>query len=166
MLTIRQEVFILTHEDWLSKTIEMAVENVKKGGGPFAAIVVRNGKIIGKGTNQVHILHDPSAHAEMWAIREACEAQQSIDLSDCVLYASGEPCPMCLGAAYWSTVGSIYYACGKQEASEEAGFPNPLERYFTDQQLPGEQRLVPFIQVACENALEPFFEWQKATERK
>ncbi|QTD43417.1 nucleoside deaminase [Sporosarcina sp. Te-1] len=154
------------HEQWLSQTIEMAVENVKNGGGPFAAIVVRDGKIIGKGTNQVHVLHDPSAHAELLAIRQACETLQSIDLSDCVLYASGEPCPMCLGAAYWSTVGHIYYACGKQEVSEQTDFQNPLDRYFTDQKLPGDQRLVPFVQVTCKNALAPFYEWQKTTEQK
>ncbi|MBB4825112.1 guanine deaminase [Sporosarcina luteola] len=156
----------MAHEQWLSLTIEMAVDNVKSGGGPFAAIVVRDGNIIGKGTNQIHVLHDPSAHAELLAIREACATLQTIDLSDCILYASGEPCPMCLGAAYWSSVGQIYYACGKQDALEETGFPNPLDRYFTDQKLPGDHRLVPFIQVTCQHALAPFYEWQKTTEQK
>ena len=90
----------MTHEKWLHQTINMAVENVKQGGGPFAAVVVKDGRIIGKGTNLVHLQNDPSAHAELLAIREACKTLSSMDLSDCILYASGEPCPMCLGAAY------------------------------------------------------------------
>ena len=111
----------MKHEDWLAKTIEMAIDNVNRDGGPFAAIIVKNGEVIGSGTNRVHIDHDPSAHAEMIAIREACAKLQTTDLSDCILYASGEPCPMCLGAAYWSTVGHIYYACSKTDAHQQSG---------------------------------------------
>lgn len=151
----------MVHEKWLEKVVTMAVENVKDGGGPFAALVVKDGEIIGSGTNLVHLQHDPSAHAELLAIREACTVLESIDLSDCVLYASGEPCPMCLGAAYWSTVGEIYYACSKVEAESGAGYPNPLENYFTDQDKSPEQRDVPFIQVQTGNALSPFHEWNK-----
>ena len=88
------------HEKWLQHTIEMAVTNVIEGEGPFAAIIVKEGKIIGSGTNLVHLHNDPSAHAELLAIREACSYLATTDLSDCILYASGEPCPMCLGAAY------------------------------------------------------------------
>lgn len=151
----------MAHEMWLEKTVSLAVENVKNGGGPFAALVVKDGEIIGSGTNLVHLQNDPSAHAELLAIREACAVLESIDLSDCVLYASGEPCPMCLGAAYWSTVGEIYYACSKLEAGSGAGYPNPLENYFTDQDKSPEQREVPFIQVKTRNALSPFHEWNK-----
>jgi guanine deaminase len=151
----------LTHEKWLSQTIETAIQNVKNGGGPFAAIVVKDGKIIGRGTNRVHVQHDPSAHAELLAIREACSALKSIDLSDCILYASGEPCPMCLGAAYWATVGSIYYACSKTEALNGAGFTNPLNNFFTDQQESPENRAVPFIQLKASHALAPFQEWNR-----
>ncbi len=151
----------MTHENWLTKTVEMAVENVKKGGGPFAAIVVKDGKIIGSGTNLVHLQNDPSAHAELLAIREACATLESVDLSDCVLYASGEPCPMCLGAAYWSTVGEIYYACSKAEADSGAGYANPLARYFTDQNEDPDKREVPFIHIKTESALSPFQEWNR-----
>lgn len=151
----------MKHEDWLAITIDKAIDNVKRGGGPFAAIVVKDGEIIGEGTNRVHIDFDPSAHAEMIAIREACAKLQTTDLSDCILYASGEPCPMCLGAAYWSTVGCIYYACSKTDAHNKAGFANPLETYFSDQQKNPADRLVPFIHFSAKNAIEPFLEWNR-----
>lgn len=151
----------MEHTDWLAKTVEMAVQNVKDGGGPFAAIIVKDGKIIGSGTNQVHIHIDPSAHAELLAIREACKELGSIDLSDCTLYASGEPCPMCLGAAYWSTVGSIHYACSKTQALYEANYSNPLANFFADQAVVAEQRSVPFIQTNTKNAVAPFHEWNR-----
>ncbi|MFS0577405.1 nucleoside deaminase [Sporosarcina sp. 179-K 3D1 HS] len=154
----------MNHENFLNETIEMALDNVQKGGGPFAAIVVKKGQIIGRGTNRVHIDNDPSAHAELLAIREACSFLGTIDLSDCVLYASGEPCPMCLGAAYWSTVGTIYYACSKAEALEEAQFTNPLAAYFPDQSKAPEDRQVPFIQIKTSDALSPFHEWNRLHE--
>lgn len=150
----------MTHEIWLQQTVQMAVENVKQGGGPFAAIVVKDGRIIGSGTNQVHLHHDPSAHAELLAIREACASLSSTDLSNCVLYASGEPCPMCLGAAYWANVGTIYYACSKVDAFTETGFGNPLSTFFSDQNEAPENRYVPFIQLKTEDALAPFNEWK------
>lgn len=155
----------MTHEKWLQKTIDMAIENVRDGGGPFAAIVVRNGQVIGTGTNLVHQHHDPSAHAELIAIREACKTLSSIDLSDCVLYASGEPCPMCLGAAYWATVGKVYYACSKTEALEGADFGNPLDSFFQDQQEAPENRAIPFIQLSAKESLAPFHEWNRMNKK-
>lgn len=149
----------MKHSKWLEETIQMALENVDNGGGPFAAIVVKNGEIIGQGTNLVHVNNDPSAHAELLAIREACATLSSTDLSDCVLYASGEPCPMCLGAAYWATVGKIYYACSKADALDGAGFGNPLSTFFSDQNISAEKRSVPFIQHKVEGFLAPFNEW-------
>ncbi|MFD1205565.1 MULTISPECIES: nucleoside deaminase [Sporosarcina] len=151
----------MTHNEWLQTTIDMAIKNVQDGGGPFAAIVVKDGKIIGQGTNRVHIENDPSAHAELLAIREACSALQTVDLSDCVLYASGEPCPMCLGAAYWSTIGEIYYAASKVDAENGAGHPNPLSQFFSDQLKQPEERKVPFIHMKTERALEPFLAFRK-----
>lgn len=151
----------MTHEKWLDKTIQMAVENVKNGGGPFAAIVVKGGEVIGSGTNCVHLHNDPSAHAELLAIREACAHLQSTDLSSAVLYASGEPCPMCLGAAYWSNVGQVYYTCSKNDAFEGTGFPNLLENYFPDQQKEPEKRQIPFVHIQTDDALAPFLEWKK-----
>ncbi|MHA6259896.1 nucleoside deaminase [Sporosarcina sp. CAU 1771] len=146
----------MTHEKWLQQTIQMAVDNVKQGEGPFAAIVVKDGVIIGRGTNQVLLQTDPSAHAELLAIREACKVVGTTDLSDCVLYASGEPCPMCLGASYWANVGAIYYACSKTDAATEADFNNPLHMFFSDQSQQPEQRKVPFVHLKTENYLDPF----------
>ncbi|AOV06610.1 nucleoside deaminase [Sporosarcina ureilytica] len=151
----------MNHKSWLDKTVQMAVKNVKNGGGPFAAIVVKDGEIIGSGTNLVHQHHDPSAHAELLAIREACAKLASIDLSSATLYASGEPCPMCLGAAYWASIGHIYYACSKNEALQHANFPNPLAEYFPDQEKAPEDRQVPFIQIETDDARSPFHEWNK-----
>lgn len=150
----------MTNEKWLQQTVQMAVDNVQQGGGPFAAIVVKDGRIIGSGVNQVHLHNDPSAHAELLAIREACSALASTDLSDCVLYASGEPCPMCLGAAYWASVGTIYYACSKADAFNETGFDNPLSMFFSDQHESPTNRHVPFIQLQTPDALAPFNEWK------
>ncbi|WP_153732324.1 nucleoside deaminase [Sporosarcina obsidiansis] len=151
----------MNDEKWLEQTVEMAVENVANGGGPFAAIVVRNGEIIGSGTNLVESTCDPSAHAELLAIKEACAKLQTLDLSDCVLYASGEPCPMCLGAAYWSAVGKILYSCSKQDAFKEVGFTNPVHAFYSDQQLSPEKRSIPFIQQKTLHSTKPFIEWKK-----
>ena len=151
----------MSHNKWLDKTVLMAIENVSKGGGPFAAIVVKDEEVIGMGTNLVHSKHDPSAHAELEAIREACAVLASTDLSSTVLYASGEPCPMCLGAAYWANVGAIYYACSKTEALTGTGFGNPLSTFFTDQNELPENRSVPFFQVKTEYSLAPFQKWKQ-----
>lgn len=156
--------WMMTHEQWLAVTIEMALHNVATGGGPFAAIVVKDGEIVGKGTNLVHLNYDPSAHAELIAIREACMTLQSTDLSDCFLYASGEPCPMCLGAAYWATVGNIFYACSKDEAKKGAAFPNPLQHYFTDQKQAPSERQIPFNHLPVANALAPFSKWNEVNK--
>lgn len=142
----------------------MAINNVKTGGGPFAAIVVKDGKVIGKGTTLVHENHDPSAHAELIAIREACAYLASTDLSDCTLYASGEPCQMCLGAANWATVGRIYYACSKKDAKNGANYGNSLESFYFDQEKPVEKRTIPFVQLKTADALKPFLEWNRLKE--
>ena len=153
----------MIHSKWLDKTIEMAIDNVRNGGGPFAAIVVKDGEIIGTGTNLVHVNNDPSAHAELLAIREACATLSSIDLSDCVLYASGEPCPMCLGAAYWSTVGNIYYACSKTDALEGANFDNPLAS-FIPIKLKNPKTGNSFHSNENRNSLAPFQEWNRKND--
>ncbi|WP_339253347.1 nucleoside deaminase [Sporosarcina sp. FSL W8-0480] len=152
----------MKHEKWLQQTIDMAIANVEGGGGPFAAIIVKDGKVIGSGTNRVHINHDPSAHAELLAIREACATLGRINLSDCILYASGEPCPMCLGAAYWSSVGHIYYACSKTDATLHAGFPNPLNTFYSDQQKEPTKRQIPFTHYNTDRALQPFEKWNNS----
>lgn len=155
----------MKHQEWLTYTVELAVVNVQNGGGPFAAILVKDGEIIGLGVNPPSTVNDPTAHAELLAIQEACAHLQTHDLSDCVLYASGEPCPMCLGASYWATVGQIFYACSKEEAHQAIGFADPLIEFFTDQQLSPEKRSVPFIQNKITDATKPFLVWDQQQSR-
>jgi guanine deaminase len=111
-----------TDKHYLQQAIELAEENVRTGkGGPFGAIVVKNDEIIAQGTNTVTLSNDPTAHAEIAAIRKACEVLGSFQLEDCTLYSSCEPCPMCLGAIYWTRLKRLVFAADKQQA-EKAGF--------------------------------------------
>jgi guanine deaminase len=152
-----------THEQWLEEVVRIAVENVERGGGPFAALVVRGGEVVGQGVNEVQVHSDPTAHAELLAIREACTKLNSTDLSDSILYASGEPCPMCMGAIYWAKPKAVYFACSKKEAGQAAGFPDPLgmfyEEMYSRSRTP-EERSVPVYKLAPANHLAPFHRWK------
>ncbi len=107
----------MKHEDFMRRAIELAVENVKNDGGPFGAVIVRNGEIVATGVNRVTANNDPTAHAEVSAIREACTKLGTFDLSGCVIYTSCEPCPMCLGAIYWAHLDKIYYGANQHDAA-------------------------------------------------
>jgi guanine deaminase len=109
----------------LRRALELAAKSIKEGGGPFGALITRDGKIISEGSNRVVLSHDPTAHAEIIAIRRASAAIRSHDLSGCVIYASCEPCPMCLGAIYWSGIQKVVYASDRKDASG-AGFNDNL----------------------------------------
>lgn len=111
--------------DWLAEAIALAEENVAAGGGPFGALVLRDGVVIGRGANRVTATNDPTAHAEVVAIREACGALGDFSLRGCVLVASCEPCPMCLTAALWSRVDEILYAADRHTAAR-AGFDDSV----------------------------------------
>ena len=128
----------MSHNEFMQQAIELAYENTKKKKGkPFGALIVKDGKIIAKGVNDVLETHDPTAHAELQAIREACRILGTSNLSDCELYASGEPCPMCLSAIYWASLKNVYYAYTAEE-EEEAGLGT---KYVYDQiALPKEER--------------------------
>ena len=141
-------------EEYMQMAIELAKENVEKGnGGPFGAIIVRNGEIISTGTNNVTSLNDPTAHAEVTAIRNACKALKSFQLDDCEIYSSCEPCPMCLGAIYWARPKALYFAADKNDAAK-AGFDdsfiykeielNYSDRYILTQQINAKDKLKPF----------------------
>lgn len=153
----------MNHQKWLDEAIQMAVNNVKSGGGPFAAIVVQQDRVVGTGVNSIHLNSDPTAHAELLAIQEACIKLGTTDLSDCVLYASGEPCPMCMGAIYWAKPKAVYYACSKQEAAEAVAFPDPLAHYYSELQQQPEKRSIPLHKVDSEQSLEPFKTWRQLT---
>ena len=110
----------MTNEELMREAIRLSVENVKNGGGPFGAVIARNGEIVATGVNRVTPLHDPTAHAEVSAIRAACSKLNTFDLSGCEIFTSCEPCPMCLGAIYWAHLDRIYYGNDQKDAAGSA----------------------------------------------
>jgi guanine deaminase len=151
------------HEAYLRRAIRLAVDNVRQGrGGPFGAIVVRDGTVIGEGANHVTAANDPTAHAEIVAIREACRKLGRFDLRGCTLYASCEPCPMCLGAVYWARLDALYFAAGRDDAAA-AGFDDSL--IYAQAGLPPEVRSIPTRALLRDEGLEPFTLW-RATASK
>jgi tRNA(Arg) A34 adenosine deaminase TadA len=130
--------------DFIERAIDLAIEGIGKGGGPFGAVITRNGKIIAEAYNEVVFMNDPTAHAEILAIRKASEATGSHILNDCTLYASCEPCPMCLGAIYWSGISAVYFASGRKDASE-AGFGDDF--FYSEMMLDPEKRKIRFCRV-------------------
>ena len=150
-------------QQFMMAAIEQSLIAIKgKKGGPFGAVVVKNGIIIGSGYNQVTKLNDPTAHAEIVAIRAACKALKSFQLDGCEIYTSCEPCPMCMGAIYWARPSKVYYANTKKDAAD-AGFDDQfIESEF---ELPPAERKIPMIQFMREEAIHAFEEW-KAKENK
>lgn len=148
----------------MAKAIALAIENVQSGrGGPFGAVIVRDNQIIATGTNLVTTTNDPTAHAEIVAIREACRVLHSFQLSGCDVYASCEPCPMCLSALYWARPNRIYYA-GTREDAARAGFD---DSYIHQQlALPLSQRALPMTQIMREEALAPLRDWERKPDRQ
>ena len=134
----------------------------KNTGGPFGAIVVKNGEIIGRGNNAVTTTNDPTAHAEVMAIREACANLNTFQLDGCEIYTSCEPCPMCLGAIYWARTSKLYYACSKSDAAA-AGFDDDF--IYKEIDLPGSERKIAFVQLLQEEAQEIFSEWIKKEDK-
>jgi len=144
-------------------TLEMAVKNVEEGrGGPFAAIVVRNDEIIGKGANSVTTSNDPTAHAEVNAIRDACKNLNEFQLNDCEIYCSCEPCPMCLGAIFWARPAKVYYAATKTEASN-AGFDDSF--IYKQIDILPEKRSIPFVHLPDEKLEVPFDAWKLKNDK-
>jgi guanine deaminase len=147
---------------FLQQAIEIAVDNVRRGGGPFGALVVKDGVVIAAGANQVTRTNDPTAHAEMVAIREACRVLGDFQLSGCDVYSSCEPCPMCLGALYWARPTCIYFAATKDEAAA-AGFDDSF--IYREIQVPLSQRSIPILHVSDEHANRPFEEWAAKSDK-
>ena len=143
--------------------VDLAFEGMKNhGGGPFGAVVVKDGKIIGQGHNSVTATQDPTAHAEIMAIREACKALDHFQLTGCDLYTTCEPCPMCLGAIYWARPDRVYYACTKEDAAN-AGFDDAF--VYKEIDLSPESRQIPFIPVENKKALKLFQDWVDNPDR-
>jgi len=147
----------MTPEQFMSRAIAIAAGNAASGaGGPFGAIVVCRGEIVAEGVNLVTSTNDPTAHAEVVAIRRACAARVSFQLHDCELYTSCEPCPMCLGAIYWARPAAIYYA-GTHRDAAAAGFDDSFI-YQQTRMAPGE-RAIPMKRLLAEAGEEPFRSW-------
>jgi tRNA(Arg) A34 adenosine deaminase TadA len=143
---------------FMARAIQLSLENVRSGrGGPFGAVVVRNGVIIGEGTNQVTSINDPTAHAEMLAIREACNKLGAFTLESCEIYTSCEPCPMCLGAIYWAHLARIYFANAAEDASK-IGFDDSL--IYREIVQPPSQRKIPMIHLKSDEASAAFRAWE------
>jgi tRNA(Arg) A34 adenosine deaminase TadA len=147
----------------MARAIALSLENVRTGaGGPFAAVVVKDGEIIAEGANAVTTTNDPTAHAEVVAIREACRKLKSFDLSGCEIYTSCEPCPMCLGAIYWARPARVYFANSAADAAQ-AGFDDAF--IYQEIGRPHPERAIPMIQLAQDGALAAFRVWQQKEDK-
>ena len=148
------------HEKFMARAIELAQAGVDEDlGGPFGCVIVKDGAIVGEGNNRVTSTLDPTAHAEIVAIREACENLHSFQLEDCVIYTSCEPCPMCLGAIYWARVGKLYFASTREDAAA-AGFDD--SSIYAEIPLPAPERRIPMVQTMREEGAVAFEAWAKA----
>jgi guanine deaminase len=143
---------------FMAEAIALSVENVRRGGGPFGCVIVRDGKVIARGVNQVTETNDPTAHAEIVAIRAACQALHGFQLTGCEVYTSCEPCPMCLAAIYWSRPERIYFGNSKEDAAA-AGFDDSL--IYQEIPLPHQQRRIPIHQMMSSEAKTAFDVWAK-----
>lgn len=149
---------------FMQEAIRLSLETIQNGtGGPFGAVVVKQGAIIAHGSNQVLASKDPTAHAEVVAIRNACQNLGRFELDDCELYTSCEPCPMCLGAIYWAHISKVYYANTHQDAAA-IGFDDAF--IYKELQRPLGQRQIPMIQLLPQEAKAAFIAWQKLENKK
>ena len=149
-------------KEYMREAIRLADESVKRGGGPFGAVIVKNGEIVAGSANSVTLDNDPTAHAEVNTIRQACKKLGTFDLSDCVIYTSCEPCPMCLGAIYWAHITRIYYGNTKKDAAA-IDFADDFIYKELEQHV--EERAVPLIPLLRDEALETFRAWEAKQDK-
>ena len=148
--------------EFMKRAIELSVESVKKGGGPFGCIIVKNGEIVSEGSNKVTLTNDPTAHGEIVAIRNACKKINNFNLSGCELYSTCEPCPMCLSAIYWARIEKIYYANTREDA-KKIDFDDSL--IYSELQKNINGRKIPMVQMMRSEALKAFELWDKKTDK-
>jgi guanine deaminase len=147
----------------MARALALSLENVRSGrGGPFGAVIVRGGEIIAEGVNCVTATNDPTAHAEMVAIREACRKLQSFELSDCEIYTSCEPCPMCLGAIYWARPARVYFANSAADAAR-AGFDDAF--IYKELSVAHAGRKIPMIRLRHDEAPAAFCAWREKSDK-
>ena len=148
--------------EFMKRAIELSIENVNKGGGPFGCVIVKNEKIVSEGSNKVTSTNDPTAHGEIVAIREACKKLNNFNLSESELYSTCEPCPMCLSAIYWAHIDKIYYANTREDA-RKIDFDDSL--IYSELQRNIHERRIPMIQMMRNEALKAFELWNKKTDK-
>ena len=158
----QKDATTMTQEELMRKAIELSEENVANGGGPFGAVISRNGEIIATGVNRVTSAHDPTAHAEVSAIRAACKKLGTFDLSGCEIYTSCEPCPMCLGAIYWSHIDKMYYGNNKADA-KRIGFDDSF--IYDEIALSPEYRKLSSENLLPEEASKAFRMWTEKDDK-
>ena len=149
-------------EKFMRKAIALSIKNIQKRGGPFGAVIVKNNKIIANGTNHVTAHNDPTAHAEVIAIRKACHKLGTFDLSDCQIYSSCEPCPMCLGAIYWAHIDRLFYGNTKADA-RNIDFDDSI--IYDEIALPLENRKLKSTQMLAEEAILAFRIWSETLDK-
>lgn len=152
----------MTKEELMQRAIELSINSVRNGGGPFGAVIAREGEIIAEGSNGVTIYNDPTAHAEVTAIRKACEKLGTFELKGCEIYTSCEPCPMCLGAIYWAHLDKIYYANDRKDAAD-IGFDDDF--IYQEIEVKPQYRKKPSEILMREEGLEAFRIWNKKTDK-
>lgn len=152
----------MEHKDFMRQAIALAVENVAAGGGPFGAVIVKNGEVVSTGVNRVTSNNDPTAHAEVNAIRAACAKLGTFDLGGCVLYTSCEPCPMCLGAIYWAHIDKIFYGANQHDAAS-VGFDDSF--IYRELELEPSKRHKPVENILPDEALAPFNAWREKSDK-
>lgn len=152
----------MTKEELMQRAIELSINSVRNGGGPFGAVIAREGEIIAEGSNGVTIYNDPTVHAEVTAIRKACEKLGTFELKGCEIYTSCEPCPMCLGAIYWAHLDKIYYANDRKDAAD-IGFDDDF--IYQEIEVKPQYRKKPSEILMREEGLEAFRIWNKKTDK-
>ena len=150
------------NDKFMKRAIELSIDNVDKGGGPFGCVIVKDEKIVAEGVNKVTTLNDPTAHGEVVAIRDACKKLNIINLKGSELYSSCEPCPMCLSAIYWARIDKIYYANTREDAQkidfDDSSIYSELKKNI-------EERKIPMVQMMRNEALKAFDLWDKKTDK-
>ena len=148
--------------EFMKRAIELSLESVNKGGGPFGCVIVKDDKIVSEGSNKVTSSKDPTAHGEIVAIREACKKINNFSLSGFELYSSCEPCPMCLSAIYWARIDKVYFANTRQDA-QKIDFDDSL--IYSEFQKNIDKRKIPMVQMMRSEALKAFELWDKKTDK-
>ena len=149
-------------ETFMRRALALACESVASGGGPFGAVIVRDGQVLAEGINRVTIWNDPTAHAEIVAVRQACRTLSRFDLRGCEIYSSCEPCPMCIGALHWARLAAIYYSADREDAAQ-AGFDDAV--LYNEFTRPMGERATPIHRLLSEQAAVPFETWRDRAER-